>query len=211
MFSLNSYKKARVLLNRSMSYLKLELFGYALSDAREALKCDNVDKEKAFYRQAKAEYAMRKFADSIASFEKCLAANSTNKEALIGLSNAKQRVHESQTGEYDFAYLAKHCEESTLRFDLADYVSDLIRIQSISSKSKGVRAVKNIEKGTLLVVSKAASIVNEQELADVFIIGADMCIKRMDIQLGCTIHAMQGNPDMAKEIYKLYTGKQTVN
>ena len=193
-----------------MAYFHLKLFGHALSDALEALKCKNVDKEKAFYCQAMAEYAMRKFVDSQASFEKCLALNSTNKEALIGLNNAKQRVHESKTGEYDFEYLAKHCE-TTLRFDVADYVSDLIRIQSISKTSKGVRAIRDIEKGTLLVVSKAASIVYEKELDKKFLLVANMCTKRMDTQSGAqnfanTIHAMQGNPGMANHIYKLYSG-----
>ena len=196
-----------------MAYLKLELFGHALSDTLEALTCENVDKEKAFYRQAKAEYAMRKFANSVASFEKCLSVNSSNKEALVGLNNAKQRIHESQTGEYDFEYLASHCE-ATLRFDVADYVSDLIRIQNISKKSKGVRAVQDIEKGTLLVVSKAASIVYEQELGGNSSLVVNMCTKRMDMKSGAqnfanTIHAMQGNPDMAKEIYKLYSGRKT--
>ena len=205
-------------MNRSLAYLKIELFSHAHKDACEALTYENVDKEKAFYRKAKAEYLMRKFEESLISFEKCLSINTANKEALSYLNKCKKRLHEQRTGEYDFEYLAKHIDYKTdqgiLRFDLADYCSDLISIRNLPKKGMSVLAVKDIKRGTLLMVSKAASIVYEKELGGHQFIITNMCTKRMDYQSGAQnfsslIHVMQGNPDMAKEIYKLYSGEFT--
>ena len=124
-----------------MAYLKMEMFYDAHKDARLALNFENVDKEKAYYRKAKAEYCMRKFSSSKKTFGECLATNKENKEALDGLKKSKQRIRESKTGEYDFEYLVRNSDLSTekciLRFDVADFRSDLITIADIPNKAKG--------------------------------------------------------------------------
>ena len=60
------------------------MFFYAHRDARLALNFPDVDKEKAYYRKAKAEYLMRKFSASKKTFDECLTLNPNNKEAQEG-------------------------------------------------------------------------------------------------------------------------------
>ena len=56
----------------------------AHKDARLALSFSDVDKEKAYYRKARAEYLMRKYSASKKTFEECLNINPENKEAKEG-------------------------------------------------------------------------------------------------------------------------------
>ena len=201
--------KARALLNRSLTHFKMELYGDSHIDACEALKYTDVNKEKAYYRKAKSEYAMRKFETSLQTFGECLAVNPHNKEALDGLNQSKQRVLESKTGAYNFEHLVTR--QDILRFDVADFKSDLIRISEMPNKGKGVIAVKNIKKGTFLVGSKALAIMYESENdgrsrpihSEYFYMHGTKSLTPCSI---VTAQALEGNPDMANEFYQLFSG-----
>ncbi|KAI1285321.1 Serine/threonine-protein phosphatase 5 [Halotydeus destructor] len=54
--------------NRSITYLKMECFGYALADATKALELDK-NYIKGYYRRAAAKMAMGKFKEALKDFE----------------------------------------------------------------------------------------------------------------------------------------------
>lgn len=54
--------------NRSISYLKLECFGYALSDASKALELDK-NYLKGYYRRATAYMSLGKFKQALKDYE----------------------------------------------------------------------------------------------------------------------------------------------
>ncbi len=185
-------------------------------DARLALNFADVNKEKAYFRKAKAEYLMRKYSISKKTFNECLTINPENKEAQDGKTKCKQRIHESKTGEYDFDYIIKNSDlmsvECTLRFDVADYKSNLIDVIDIPTKSKGVIAVKEIKRGTLLVVSKAFSITYDSEndgkskpLYSGYLYENNM--QSLQPNVVVAVEAIESNPYLAKEFYQLYAGK----
>lgn len=54
--------------NRSFAYLKLELYGYALSDASKAIELDK-NYIKGYYRRASANMALGKFKLALKDYE----------------------------------------------------------------------------------------------------------------------------------------------
>jgi tetratricopeptide (TPR) repeat protein len=216
-----SFNQSRAHLNRSAAYSKLEMFYKSYTDAKESIGpySTNENKEKAFFRMANAEYMMRNFESTLIHLNECLKINSNNKQAQELLVRANLRINESKTGLYDFEYLAQRGDPSKddaiLRFDVADYKSELIEVTRVrENKMNGVVALKDIKKGTLLVVSKAISKVYDKELIKIheMITKFNFSSKRASMQSNAQnfsnlIYSMQSNPKAAKEIYELYSGE----
>ena len=101
--------------------------------------------------------------------------------------------------------------EFLLRLDVADFKSDLIEIVDIPNKSKGVMSIKDIKKGTLLVVSKAFSITYDVEndgkskpLYSEYLYKNNMQSQQPNVTVA--VEAIESNPYLAKEFYSLYAG-----
>ncbi len=101
--------------------------------------------------------------------------------------------------------------EFLLRLDVADFKSDLIEIVEIPNKSKGVMSIKDIKKGTLLVVSKAFSITYDVEndgkskpLYSDYLYRNNMQSQQPNVIVA--VEAIESNPYLAKEFYSLYAG-----
>ena len=106
----------------------------------------------------KAAYLMRQFTKAKDCFETCLKINSNLEEASIELAKSEARIPESITGIYKFeSIMAQYMKKENLNFDVADFKSHSIMLVDIPGKSKGIVANENINKGTLLVASKAIS------------------------------------------------------
>ena len=98
-----------------------------------------------------------------------------------------------------------------LRLDVADYKSDLINIVDIPNKAKGVVALRDIQRGTLLVVSKAFSITYDCEndgkskpLYSEYLYKNNMHTQQPNVIVA--VEAIESNPYLAKEFYSLYAG-----
>ena len=162
----------RVLLSRSEVKMHLRKYFQAYTDAEKALTAkDGVknylsdkNQERAYSLMGQAAYAMRQFARSEDNWKLCLSVNKSNKQAQTELKRSLDRLHERQSGKYDLKRLISQYKSGRLELDVADFESPLIQLVELKSDYKGVVALKSIQKGTLLVVSKAAAIVFDKNL-----------------------------------------------
>jgi tetratricopeptide (TPR) repeat protein len=83
----------RAVLNRAMSYLRLEQYNLAFKDAKCAAELDGCN-EKAHFRVGKAAYAMQKYEKAKDHFETCLRVNSKNEDAKKELDRSCARINE---------------------------------------------------------------------------------------------------------------------
>jgi tetratricopeptide (TPR) repeat protein len=201
---------------------------------------DLVNDEKAFFRMGKAAYSMRQFDVALEAFEKCLALNLKNKDAKEEMIRTKKRLFERSTGKYDMKLVIEQAlVQKQPRLDLADFVSDDIEIRNVNNDPnykgecisllyflikciecivydfcflfKGVFAKNDIKAKTLLVASKAASFIYENECINNACVTYNLNTKTIQkptetANFSNLITILQNNPYLSKEFYKLYSG-----
>ncbi len=204
-YSKDSHNKPGALLNRSAVFLQLNNYHAAYTDAANSTSL--VASEKGYYRMGSAAYSMRQFQRSVDSFKKCLEMNPSNKDASVELKRALARLEESRSGVYDFKMWLNKGE-----VDVADYQSPDIKLFEFKDGYKGVVAVRPIQKGALLVVSKCVSRVFNKELEkgklslDINSVNKRASEPIALLNFSRIIKKMQGNPELTKQIYELYAG-----
>lgn len=202
-------------LKRSELYFKLEKYDLCFQDASKAFKIDKKNLD-SYFLMGKSAYAMRKYKLASENFIQCLKLNSKCEKAKLELNRVNARITESKTGVYDTKKLMEqYLDKTNLYFDIADFKSDRIEIYEIENKSKGIKAVDFIEKGTLLVVSKAVSAIfssNIKQFDKGFIrVHTNENIyekKDMSLIISDIVYKMQNDSNLAKKIYALYAGPE---
>eukprot|EP01065_Artemidia_motanka_P020861 TRINITY_DN248_c0_g1_i1.p1 TRINITY_DN248_c0_g1~~TRINITY_DN248_c0_g1_i1.p1 ORF type:complete len:511 (+),score=239.30 TRINITY_DN248_c0_g1_i1:76-1533(+) len=106
-------------LNVAAAGLKLKNYSKVVSAAGSALELDEKS-SKALFRRAKAHTGAGDFDKAIADFQRCLEVDPENKEAVRGLSAAKQAEKEASKKQKAmmkgmFGGVAKHREEQEQR------------------------------------------------------------------------------------------------
>ncbi len=206
----------RAYLNRSAVNLHLGCYYQAYKDAEKSVQLRKEEKanDKAFFRMGKAAYSMRQFKTSVESFKKCLELNASNTEAAVELKRSEDRLEESRTGVYDQNSMIENLKFGIQEMDVADYKSSKIKVVELRKGYRGVEAVEAIAKGTLLVVSKAVSIVYDKDVKDPDLPSNKathplefLTEKSTAKNLSNLIKKMEANPELAKQIYALKCGK----
>lgn len=151
-------------LQETEQLLKEEKFYQVYEKAKKALKYGR-DKERYLLILGKAAYGMRKWEQSVQRFEQLCEASPDNVAAKEGLDAAKARLTESRTGNFDFVKLYEAAKRGVEDIDVADYVGP-IKVVDIPGKGKGIVASQDVKKGTLLIVSKAFAVVDNDYAAD---------------------------------------------
>ena len=145
--------------NRAQCYIKLKQFEKALSDAEQATLLDNKS-AKFKYRLAMAWSGLGDHEESCKILESIEEMTSELTAALV-----KERILFGNTrGEFDFeemARKAKKCEE----IEIGEFVGS-ISIESSSKHGHAMIATRDIKKGDLISVSKAAGFVSHSEDED---------------------------------------------
>ncbi|KAG1681761.1 Serine/threonine-protein phosphatase 5 [Nymphon striatum] len=77
--------------NRSFAYLKMELFGYALTDATKAIELDRTY-TKGYYRRATCHMALGKFKLALRDYEAVSKARPNDKDAKMKYQECKNIV-----------------------------------------------------------------------------------------------------------------------
>ncbi|XP_026468472.1 serine/threonine-protein phosphatase 5-like [Ctenocephalides felis] len=77
--------------NRSISHLRTESFGYALSDASKAIDCDKTY-IKGYYRRAAAHMSLGKFKAALKDFEYVVKARPNDKDAKLKYNECNKIV-----------------------------------------------------------------------------------------------------------------------
>lgn len=200
---------SRVYLNLSAVYLKLKNYNQAYNFASKVDELGDFHSQKAYFRKGIAAYNMAQFEKSAINFKKCLEINPLNKEAEIELKRSKERINESQTGVYDFEKLVENIRNGIKEMDVSEFKSNDIEVASLKDGYKGVIAKRPLKKGTLLVVSKAIGASHSDNSEFYF----NVEINNQKYRQGNgpqhsikIIKTIQGNPELAKEVYKLYAG-----
>ena len=145
--------------NRAQCYIKLKQFERALSDAEQATLLDNKS-DKFKYRLAMAWSGLGDHEESCKILESIKDMTSELTAALV-----KERILFGITrGEFDFeemARKAKKCEE----IEIGEFVGS-ISIESSSKHGHAMIATRDIKKGDLISVSKAAGFVSQSKDKD---------------------------------------------
>uniref|UniRef100_A0A915DCI8 SET domain-containing protein n=1 Tax=Ditylenchus dipsaci TaxID=166011 RepID=A0A915DCI8_9BILA len=217
--ALKWYKKAMLLvpdspviyLNQAACLLELGCYCEAHEKAGKALS-SGADKRRLFTGEllGKAAYGMREWQLAIDHFKRLHHDYPSDKEVSSLLNKANDRLQESLTGDYNLNELYKQSVlQKKLYMDVADYVGP-VEIVDIKGKGKGLVATRDVQKGTLLLVSKAFCLAFEDDLK------ADLCSittfeRTMETkkQALCIIKAIQmlrKNKHKASDLYALFAG-----
>ena len=145
--------------NRAQCHIRLKQFERALSDAEQATQLDNKP-DKFKYRLAMAWSGLGDHEESCKILESIKDMTSELTAALV-----KERILFGNTrGEFDFeemARKAKNCEE----IEIGEFVGS-ISIESSSKHGHAMIATRDIKKGDLISVSKAAGFVSQSKDKD---------------------------------------------
>lgn len=182
-----------LLSNRAQTYLKLNQFHKAHSDAEAAWNINRTN-IKARFRQAKALYGMKSYEKASAILKEL----ETSTEIQNLLQSTQQRLEEQQHGRYDIRGIIEE-SRSMHYLDHADYVGP-VRVTNIPGKGRGVVATEDIAEGTLLLCSKAFAIVFEDERKEGVEVSTNASI------LAKIVCKLQNEPLATADIYNLYAG-----
>jgi hypothetical protein len=154
----------------------------------------------------KASYGMRQWKKAANYFASVLKEFRTNAEAPKELKRATARLAEQEHGKYDFNEIFIESKRENPQFDIADY-SKPIEMANIPGKGRGIISSKDIQKGTLLTVSKSFSSGYSNDFdADLFNASFNSgAIAHMQHELN-TMQNLQKNPQTSKEFYDLCCG-----
>jgi tetratricopeptide (TPR) repeat protein len=149
---------ATIRLNRCLAYLRLEAFKHALHDAENAIQSNQESQTiqmKANYRAAQASYAVSRWSEAKAWYQKCLKLKPGLDEFKDGYRRCEARLRENERGEYDWTDLYGHILTPNYKPDIANYEGPFI-ITSIPKKGRGIVANRDINTGELLVSTQLA-------------------------------------------------------
>lgn len=115
--------------------------------------------EKAFFRGAKASYALRKYQEAHDFLEKLVKEFPQNKEARQELAKVKGRIDEEKWARYDWPSFSSESRKPIPNADIADFVG------SIKLNGSGVWVASlDIKSGELLLVSKSLDVLFAAEV-----------------------------------------------
>lgn len=137
-------------LNRSEAYIRLGWYNSALLDADSVIQDGLEDASllrKAVYRAAKSSYLLQKYRRAIDYAQQL----PDDKDCADLITRSKKRLHEKETGEFDWCALFRDSQTEAYRPDVADFIGP-VEVKKIGSNSyRGLFATRDIKIGELLV------------------------------------------------------------
>ncbi|KAM3415121.1 hypothetical protein BST61_g10247 [Cercospora zeina] len=153
--------------NRAHVNLILNRWDEAKADGMAAITGRTDEKSKALdskanFRAGSAAYALGEFEEAKKLFEAALSLAPDDKEAKIYLRNIETRLHEQQTGAYDFTKIRSRISPAKSRVDAANFTA---RTEARESPlgGRGLFATKDIKKGEIVLCEKAFCVVWSHE------------------------------------------------
>lgn len=213
---------AILLTNRAQSYLRLCLFAKALDDSVLALE-HNSDHQKAKFCKGKALCGLKRYQEAILIFQELMkTGDAQNKKSFEeAIKHARMLEFESK-GIYDYISIIEEFKKNVQvqsdgkwictngpRLDHADYISDNIEVCPIKNKGRGWVAKQDIPSHTLLMVSKAFHVVYENEVPLGFsfdLINGSINTPTQSELITFITQKIMADPNLGREIYKLYAG-----
>ncbi|RYC54885.1 hypothetical protein CHU98_g11326 [Xylaria longipes] len=148
-----SEEKQLAYLNRSLANLRLHRPEKALVDASATTR-DGKQSEKGLFREARALYELEKFTESLEKWRLLAELYPQNVDARTELERVEKRIHEAQTGEYDFAIMYEQAKATPPIIDCATYKGP-VAVREIPGRGSGLFTTKPVKAGDLLFCEKA--------------------------------------------------------
>ncbi|PCH40833.1 hypothetical protein WOLCODRAFT_137031 [Wolfiporia cocos MD-104 SS10] len=206
---------AVLLLNRAEAYLRLQFFSAALADARRAVAASNIElslRDKALFREARAEYGLGYFEAAKEKFLRWHETHPQDKDVEGWINRSQRRLEEMQFARYDWIGMFKESQRE-LRLDVADYIGP-IQVTQLDGRGggRGVVATKDISVGELLLVSKAFVCVSESDLSSketrmsVDMLSSTLNTPTQSATVSRIVQKIYGNPAFHDFVFHLYAG-----
>jgi hypothetical protein len=153
-------------LNRCLAYLRSGDYVRTLHDAKFVIESPGVgkrDKVKALYWAGQAEYGDAHYLSAQGWYAKCLEMDPKFRDAEVGLRQCEARLHEENSGDYDWETLHKGSFRHGYRPDVANFRGP-VTISHLPNRGggRGLTATRDILAGELLV-SDVVVVVADQE------------------------------------------------
>lgn len=145
--------QAALYSNRSIAHLRLENFGYALSDATKAIECDP-NYVKGYYRRAVSYMALGKYKEAVKDFEHILQISPAGKETRLRLNECKKLLRKKAfekaiSVDYDKSVAASidpdHMQVEP-DYDGPHIVNDKVDLEFVVSLIKTFKKGKKLDK-----------------------------------------------------------------
>lgn len=139
------------------------------------------------------------------------AAYPDNKQAMLSLDRAQNRVREQKTGDYNFNKLQAEAKKlHPPQLDHATYIGP-IEVRQTKSKGRGMFVTKVVKAGDLLLCEKAFSTVYDDKKNPKisFLLRPETNRASSGTQadiITLIVHKLHRNPSMASEFAELYHG-----
>ncbi|KDQ14983.1 hypothetical protein BOTBODRAFT_174183 [Botryobasidium botryosum FD-172 SS1] len=154
-------------LNRAAACLRLEYYSIAMVDAEAVLSIDEISDDmrlKARYRTAQAQYGLANYEGALHNFAQCLTVTPGNAEAKEWTERCRRRIHERETGEYDWGRMFRDAQIPGNAIDAEEFIGPIKVGESARGGGRGIFVSKDIKAGDLLLVSKPVVVSFPQEL-----------------------------------------------
>ncbi|PMD34169.1 SET domain-containing protein [Hyaloscypha variabilis F] len=156
--------------NRAHVNLRIHRLDEAKTDALASLTNLPYQKHieldsKAYFRAGTAAYQLGEYQEAKRCFQEQKRLNPANKDATARIRKTEQRIHEEETGSYNFKKLKASLLLSSRREIAADAAcfTRNVFIKASPGRGRGLFAKSNIEAGELIMCEKSFCVVWENE------------------------------------------------
>ena len=137
-----------LLSNRAQAYLGMNEFLLALLDADEAIKADS-GHMKSYFRKGRALFELGRYEEACEAFKQSDGQSKMVQQCL-------DRMEQSKEGKYAWMELLQQTiKDPESQHGVADFISECVKVEEVEGHGRGVVAVQDIEKGSLVLVEKA--------------------------------------------------------
>ncbi|CCL98574.1 uncharacterized protein FIBRA_00575 [Fibroporia radiculosa] len=203
--------------NRAEAYLRMGFYSGTLVDARRVCSdpgVSNTIREKALYREARAEYARGDYVEAEKRFKEWQQFHPEDSDVKEWIARSQARSKERRTGVYNWTRLFE-MSKSDVNLDVADYQGpiEVSRFQHRGG-GRGIAATKDITVGELLLVSKAFVSISSDDLknAKEVMVSVDLITSKANTPTQSAVvsyvtEKIYGNPDLHDLVFGLYAGQ----
>ena len=186
--------KAAIHAKRAGTNLLLGRYDEAKKDALASLTGGGKADWRAYYNAAVASYGLCEYKVCKEYLEEALKLNPDGNGVKREYERVKQRLHEEETGEYDFAAMFASLSPSHVHLDHGSFLKNT-RVAKSPLHGYGLFATRAMKAGDLVFVEKATLMPNQYEPSR-----ASAALYALMVRQLCD------NPSLANTVLKLHPG-----
>ncbi|CAP60185.1 uncharacterized protein PODANS_1_5000 [Podospora anserina S mat+] len=152
---------------------------------------------KAYYTAGRACYGLCNYSESKEYLSKALELNPTNPAIKKEYERCLARLHEEETGDYDFEAIYKSLSPKNVHLDLGSFTRNT-EVKASPLHGRGLFATKDLAPGDLVFAEKATLMPNQYEP-----------MRASAALYALTVRQLLDNPSLCKSVLQLYPGEMT--